>query len=160
MVKINDCINDERIEVQTRKAGYIAFNVMFIMLLISIAIKSLILDMKFIYFASELLILLVGGFIMGISSMINGNINMGFKGKDSSKNMARIFVRALLGGIIFGVVIGIINYSKYKFDPKMLPMIIIPIFIQFTVFMFIFFWLLDHVSYKMAKKKMDEFDKE
>ena len=61
-------------------------------------------------FINRLGAILIAGVYVIIQAVIDGDLDMGFKGKNSKTNVSRAIAYSFLDGIIFGCGIGFMNY--------------------------------------------------
>lgn len=151
----NNKVKDERIVAQQNAVLKNAAVIMFILLSISIFAKSYIFHMDFQYILTDIIIVLVAGLYVTIHESINGNMEMGFKGKNSKSNLLRAIITSAIYGFVLSMSIGIFNWVYYKYNIKMLPSVVLMMFVEFTALSFVVCLILDHTSRKRNEKLED-----
>lgn len=144
-MKKNKTILDERILSSQQKINSSTFRILIVLLILSILIKSLILDIPFKLYVFELSICIIALTYACIKNIYSGNFlyNKGVKSE---------FIVSISLGIAASSIISLINYIKYGGVPKL---IFICFIIMFLIFFIITFTLL-FVCKKLTKRNADK----
>lgn len=154
---------DERIERQMLVSYKWAYMTMSIILGISLITKALIYQMQFITYAVEFIAIMVGGFIPMIASIRGGYLDMGVGTVDVKTQKKRTIWICLGATLLFSAFVAVRNYLVYDFDPTMIPILMLVMFIifavLFTAFLGCYVLMVKHFI-KQKEKKLDTLEEE
>lgn len=145
--------NNKQIKEMRQKIDGELSKIILVMLLISIIVKSIILDLPFKEFIVEFAILLISAFYSVIRKFLSNCFVIGInKDNDHEKKFTNDFIISLVASSILSLFTGITNYIKYGFKISMLPIVIILSFFVYSLFIFLLIYLFSKLSAKKVNR--------